>query len=104
MATIHVTEFSDLSFDSRNNVVPVGNLSNVIGTTSVIYTTATQHTLDKRTRFVRLKPDADAYVAEGENPTATADSMPIEADVAEYFGVQPKGVTGRRLSFYDGTS
>lgn len=104
MATANVMEFSDLSFDANNRVVPVGDLSLIVASANVTYTTSAQLTLNTKTRFVRIIADADVHVAEGTNPTATATSGRIEANVAEYFGVQPKGVTGRKLAFYDGSS
>ena len=104
MATAVITEFSDLSFDSKGNVVPVGNLSLIVASTSVTYTTSQEHTLDQKTRFVRIKCDADAYVAEGDSPTATTGSLWMEADVAEYFGVQTPTRKNRKIALYDGAS
>ena len=74
-------------------------------TKTVTYTVSTQSAaLDKRTRFVRLIADADCHIAAGTNPTATSSSTRLEANVAEYFGVQSIGTTGTKLAAYDGTS
>jgi len=105
MATLNITEFRDLAFDSRGNPVPVGDLDTVLTSQNVTYTTSTQSaTLDKRTRFVRVIADADCNIATGTNPTAAATDTRLEANVAEFFGVQPKGTTGTKIAAYDGTS
>ena len=103
MAAVSITEFAEMAYDARGNLMPVGQLP-YIASDLLTYTSSTQHTLNAKTRFVRLKANADVYVNEGTNPTSDTDAMFLEADVAEYFGVQAEGTTGRKLSFYDGTS
>lgn len=104
MATLIVTEFAQMTQDANNQLIPVGELDSVIASTAVTYSSSTQHTLDKRTRFVRLIADEDCHVKGGQNPTATVDDPRLEANVAEYFGVQPKGTTGTKIAAYDGVS
>lgn len=105
MATLQITEFSKMTDDANNKPIPVGELDSVVATQTVTYTTSTQSaTLDKRTRFVRVIADADCHLAAGTNPTATASNTRLEANVAEYFGVQPKGTTNTKIAAYDGTS
>ncbi len=104
MAIINITEFSDISKDSGGNPVLVGDMSIVIASSITTFTTAASKALDTRTRFIRVIADADAYIIVGDSPTATASDTRLEANVAEYFGVQPKGTTGHSVSIYDGTS
>ena len=58
----------------------------------------------ERGRFVRVKADADAHLVFGENPTATVSSTPIEANVAEYFGVEIVRNRNIKIAAYDGSS
>lgn len=105
MATLQITEFAYMTKDANNQLIPVGELDSVVTTQTVTYTTSTQsNTLDKRTRFVRVIADADCHLAAGTNPTATASDPRLEANVAEYFGVQPKGTSDTKIAAYDGVS
>lgn len=100
MAFLYIQEYEDLAQDRAGNHIPAGN-EPAVASQRVTFTVAAQSAaFDGRTRFVRLIADADAFVAFGDNPTATASSMKINADTAEYFGVRP----GIKLSVYDGVS
>lgn len=107
MANLYITYFKKLGEDDRGNVVPIGELPDE-GGQRVVYTVSTQSGLiPKYARFVRLLADADAYIALGTSPTATAQSnLKLEADVAEYFGLNPhearKGTL--KLAVYDGST
>lgn len=104
MATLWITEFASLAEDANGDTVPVGNLG-AETTQTVTFTTSTQSAaLQATTRFVRLKADADCHITVGASPTATNGDTVLEADVAEYFGVQPKGTTGHKIAVYDGSS
>lgn len=101
MATLLITEMSAIIKDDNSRPVPVAVLP-PIAEQSVTFTTSTQSsTLNGATRFVRLIADADVHIAVGTNPTATASSMRLEADVAEYFGINQDGY---KIAAYDGTS
>lgn len=100
MATLNVVEFESLAEDAKGNLIPVGK-GPFLASSNVTFTTSTASSaFNARTKFVRLIADADAYVVFGSSPTATATSMRIEANVAEYFGV----IAGQAVAAYDGTS
>ncbi len=104
MATLWITEYADLGRDFKGQVVHVGMEPSLVSQ-SVTYTSSTQSAfLHPKTRFVRVKADADAYLKWGENPTATVSDTPIEANVAEYFGVEIVRNQQMRIAAYDGVS
>lgn len=104
MANLYITEFKRMAEDARGRSIPVGELPAITGQV-VTYTSSTNSVpFHKQTRFLRLIADADAYIAVGSGTqTATANSaLKLEADVAEYFGID--GVKGMQLAVYDGSS
>ena len=104
MATLWITEYSDIGEDWGSNKVLVGREPALI-TQTVSYASSTQSLdLHEKTRFVRVKADADAHLVFGENPTATVSSTPIEANVAEYFGVEIVRNRNIKIAAYDGSS
>jgi len=104
MATLNITEYANMAVDFRNNIVPVGE-EPALGRQTVTYTTSTQSDdLHPKTRFVRVISDADGYLVFGVSPTAVASSTRIEADVAEYFGVEIVRNRTIRIAVYDGTT
>ena len=91
MATLYITEFSDI-FTSRNDqtvnmaLQPYNNSQTVaIGATSAQSTAIKNNTL-----FVRLFTDTACAVEFGTNPTAVATSPRMAANQTEYFAV-PQG-------------
>ena len=104
MATLWITEYVRMADDGRSRPLMAGE-EPAVAIQSVAYTSSTQSAaLHDSTRFVRLKSDADAYVVFGENPVATVASTPIEADVAEYFGVGFVKNRQLKIAAYDGTT
>ncbi len=108
MAILNVHYFQKLAKDSQGNTVPVGEAGGRSGGQAVTYTSATQMTapFPKWARFIRLLSDADAYIDIDPSPAATVNSMKIEANVAEYFGLDEQKVRAGdlTLSVYDGTT
>jgi len=101
MANLYVSYFKQLAKDQQGNVVPVGQLPSAGGQV-VAFTTATDSdAVPKGVRFVRLLADADAYLGIGSPATANS-GLKLEANVAEYFGIDGDGSTV--ISVYDGTS
>lgn len=99
MANLWITEGTKLVKDADGNAVMGLDLDSVISTTVKDFTSgAVSHALDKKTRVVRVKSDADCHIVSGDSPAATTNDLPLEANVAEYFGVQRKGTTGRSIS------
>ena len=106
MATAIITEYRQLAQDANGHTVPVGQ-EPAIASQSVTYTTSTQSAaLSEKTRFVRIVTDADAHINVGTSPSADTSDTRIEANVAEYFGVDPRAVEAGNvlIAFYDGTS
>jgi hypothetical protein len=106
MATLWITEYANMGKDQNGKPVPVGE-EPAVAVQTVTYTTATASTVfSGRTRFVRLIANADCHVRFSVAGTAaTAGYTKLEADVAEYFGVQNGvGITPLKVSAYDGSS
>jgi len=104
MATLNITEYANISTDWKSNLVSSGEEPSIT-TQSVSYTTSTQSAdLQPKTRFVRLIADADVYIAFAPDPTATASSTRLEANVAEYFGVEIVRNRDIKIAAYDGSS
>ena len=104
MATLWITEYTNIAESFKGKPVLSGQ-EPAVTTQTVSYTTTTQ-SLDFQdvTRFVRLIADADVYVMFGESPTATVSSTKLQADVAEYFGIERNRNETLRLAAYDGSS
>ena len=104
MATLWITEYSDIAESFGGKPVLVGREPSLT-VQSVSYTTTAQsNNFHPKTRFIRVKADADAYLEFGQNPTATVASTAVEADVAEYFGVEIIRNQNIKLAVYDGSS
>lgn len=106
MAILNITYFENLGRDSQGTTVLVGELPKK-GTQALTYTAnAVSEAIPKKTRFVRLLADADAYVEVGTAPVATVASMKLEANVSEYFGLKSILVRAGTLKIaaYDGTT
>lgn len=105
MALLNITEYSDLAETRKGLDVPVGKEPAKRSKNLTYAAEAKSEALDKGTRFVRLIADADVHVVfdpEG-NATATGNSMRLEANVAEYFGINGKSGTCK-ISAYDGST
>lgn len=101
MATAVVTEYSRGASDALGRELPIP-LEPAVSSSSVTYTTSTQHTLNARTRFVTVAAiSAAAYVAVGENPTATVNSRFVASGTVYSFGLSESGL---KIAIYDGTS
>ena len=107
MANLYVRYYKRMGRDEQGNLVPVGE-EPAEGGMKITYTTAKlSGAFPKYVRFIRMVADADAYIAFGTTPTATAsESLKLEADVAEYFALNPNEVRAGtlKLSVYDGSS
>ena len=107
MANLYITYFKRLGSDERGIPVPIGELPDD-GGQKVTYTASTASAvIPKSARFVRLLADADAYIAYGTAPVATANSaLKLEADVAEYFGLSKDSVRAGtyKIAVYDGST
>ena len=104
MANLWITEYSDIGESWGGDKILVGR-EPALAHQKITYTTSAQSVaLHEKTRFVRVKADADAHLVFGENPTATVSSTPIEANVAEYFGVEIVRNRNIKIAAYDGSS
>ena len=104
MAILNVTEYATVATDWSSNKVLVG-LEPALARQNVTYTTSVQsNTFHKKTRFIRVIATADAYLDFGASPTGAATSTRIEANVAEYFGVELLEHVAIKVAAYDGSS
>ena len=107
MAIINIRFLQNLAKDSQGTTIPVGELGGKSGGEALTYTAATlmKGPFPKWARFIRVLADADAYLDIAVDPTATVNSLKIEANVAEYFGLSVQAVRAGTLtmSVYDGT-
>ena len=86
MATLYVTEFSDVNI-AQGNIAQVVEQP-VVAEQTVTYTTSTQSTaFNARTKYVRIHTDAICSILFGTNPTATTSKMRMVAGQTEYFAV-----------------
>ena len=104
MATLWITEYEKLAEDFAGQPVLVGEEPALV-TQQITYTTSVQSAVfHPKTRFIRVKADADAHLKFGKSPTAVVGDTPIEANVAEYFGVRSIKNEQLQLAVYDGTT
>ena len=92
MATLYVTEFSDVlkGIGAGQNVGQIALAPGPVASQkfTISGTTAQSAAFNSATRFVRLQTDTACYVIFGSSPTAlTAQSMPLAANAPEYFAV-----------------
>lgn len=102
MANLYITEFKNLSVDSKGNIIPIAQVPELRSHTVSFTTAASSDAFKKETKFVRLIADADAYIEFGSAPVAVATSMKLEGNREEYFGVAH--TKEMKVSVYDGTS
>jgi hypothetical protein len=90
MAKLFISEFSRQGRDIDGHLIPAVPLPERTAQTVAIASTSAQSAaLDVGTGMVRLCADVTCSIAVGTNPTATADSLRLAANVPEYFSVQP---------------
>ena len=87
--SLQITQFNNLVvFDGLR--YPVVNLpETTVQNLTVGVTSVQSAALNSDTRLVRILSNEACRIAAGVAPVATASSMFIPADVAEYFGVRP---------------
>lgn len=98
MATINITQFSDVSTTARGSLlcaeVPFISSADITAVASSVQSAA----FDNQARTVRVVSDKDVRIAFGANPTATATSLALKAGIPEYFGVS----AGQKLAAIEG--
>ncbi len=109
MAILNIRYLEKMGEDSRGKPVPVGELGGKSGGEALTYTTSTVingGAIPKWAKFVRFLADADVYIDVAETPIATVNSLKLESNVAEYFGLNNRKVREGNLSIaaYDGSS
>lgn len=90
MSTLFIQEYEQIARNPGGLLVPVG-LEPAMASQTVAMdaiTSAQSAPFNSATNFVRVIASADCRLVFGDNPTAGADSMPLKADTAEYFGVR----------------
>lgn len=89
MATLYITELEEQGRDGNNQLAPAPQLPPVAQQTVAVGAGSIQSAaLNARTRMVRLVSDVACSIDVGANPTATATSLRLSANVPEYFAVK----------------
>ena len=89
MATLYITEYARAARDNLQNILPCGVEPGVYDWVPIGNKSAVSAPLLASTSFVRLMADEYCKVAFGEDPNATASSMPLAPFHPEVFGVTP---------------
>jgi hypothetical protein len=100
MAVAYIQEYEKLAVDGSGFTIQAGK-EPALASQAVIFTTSVASAaFQERTRFIRVSCNANANLAFGLAPTATATSMEVQADTPEFFGV----IQGQKVAIYDGSS
>lgn len=92
MATLYLTEFTNLGRDQQRVAVQIAGP--VIASQAIAFTTigaTSSAAFGAQTRFVRLHPDAICSVSLLSTVGASTGSMRMAADQTEYFAVSAGG-------------
>lgn len=90
MATLYITEFSQIARQDINGVaVQAAQTPPYTEQTVTIGSTTQSAAFQASTRFVRLQPDGICSIAWGLNPVATTANARMTAGQTEYYGVIP---------------
>lgn len=101
MATFYLREYRYLSGDKGGKHIQAGHEDGYTTDQTDTFAASTQsNAFQNDTEFVRITCDASAFIKFGDNPTATATGVQVQANTPEFFGVTP----GQKAAFYDGTT
>jgi hypothetical protein len=93
MAILYITEFNTIGRDNNNATVMAPLAPSAADQTVAVGAASAQSAaLRSGTNLVRIVSDVTCSVKFGVNPTATASTMRLSADSAEYFAV-PAGIS-----------
>lgn len=104
MATAILVQFEEQARDAHGNLIAAGDISRIIATERITYTTSTQSAvIDDRTTLLLLTMDGTkGHVAFGSSPTADNEDLLIPANGSQYFSIK-RGIGGK-IAIYDGSS
>lgn len=92
MATLYITEFSDISVSFvRGNLAQIATQPPVVDQTPVAISGASAQSaaFNANTTLVRIHTDSICSILFGTNPTAATTNARLVAGQTEYFGVAP---------------
>jgi len=91
MATLYITEYSNLKADKYGHILQASNLAGIVAEQAIsISGSSTQSSaFNTDTKWVELHTDATCSIASGKNPTATAGAHRMKADERIYAAVEP---------------
>lgn len=90
MATLDITEYSEMTLAGRGHTVMAGQEPSLRNQQVAVGASSAQSlAFGDTTRFVRLHSDVACRVTIGANPTASSTSMRMGAGGTEYLGVLP---------------
>lgn len=101
MADLYIKEYRDMIVNLNGATVPVGQEDGSVVEQKVATIGASakeSSAFNSRTRFIRIVSDVAFHVAFGASPSADTTNMYCPADSPEYFGVNPSGISGQKLS------
>lgn len=90
MSTMYISEYTNLAFDERGNVIQAGlEPSEAIQQITFTATSGASAAFGANTRFIRVSCDASAFLKFGVAPTSvTATDLPVQSNTPEFFGVK----------------
>lgn len=90
MATVDITEYSNVASDANGRQVAAGiEPARIRQQLSVSTASAPSAVLSEGTKFVRVHTDATIRLEFGANPVANFASQRMVGNSTEYFGVTP---------------
>lgn len=98
MANVSITEFSEVTQQSNGSLLCPGTPYVTNQAVTAGASTTQSAAFNSATRFIRILSDANIRVAFGGSPVATLSSMPIRADMPEYFAVS----AGSKVAIIEG--
>lgn len=103
MANMYIKEYRFIAGDDGGKSIQAGleDGTTTVEQEAVVFSASVQSAaFANKTRLIRVTCDAEAFLSFGENPTATAKGVQVQADTPEFFGVTP----GQKVAAYDGVS
>lgn len=100
---MYIKEYRFLAGAQGNKSIQAGleDGTSTVEQANVSFATSSQSAaFSDNTVLVRITCDAEAFLSFGDNPTAAAKGVQVQADTPEFFGV----VGGQKVAAYDGTS
>lgn len=103
MATLHITEYTNLAIDNNQHTIPAGNEPAAANQVVTFTTNAASSAFGVGVRFIRIMSTDDAFIQIAETPVATTATTKIKANTVEFFGIRNDDLD-YKIAAYDGSS